>query len=88
MKDVYAEVLWLLLWGAGTSLSLLSFPSHFLDCLFPLCKLAPFLEVASSTALVGAVEPGSSWVRLSGGREVVLAWLSSLTSAWNILGLP
>lgn len=63
-------------------------PFHFLGCLFPLYKLAPLLDVASPTAPAGAVEPVSSWVRLSGGKEVVLAWLSSLTSAWNVLGLP
>ena len=48
-------------------------PSHFLGCLFPLCKLARLLDMASPTAPVGAIEPVSSWVRLSGGREVVLA---------------
>ena len=58
-------------WGPP---SLCSPPSsHFLGCLFPLCKLAPLLDVASPTAPVGAIEPVSSWVRLSGGREVVLA---------------
>ena len=48
-------------------------PSHFLGCLFPLCKLAPLLDMASPTAPVEAIEPVSSWVRLSGGKEVVLA---------------